>query len=299
MIKDYVILSDTDSIYCDVVDILKHRHPSLSLKEDDSVIPKIREIATEFENELNEWYVNEFSLSHFNCKKNRLKIKSETIGKRIYISAKKQYAQLILEKEGVKMEGNKMWDFKGLDFMKSSFPKLFRTFTQGLVKDILLDTPKHIIDDKILEFRERFKTLSLEEAAKPTGINKYKEYYGGKKPGQIFSNVLTKCPVNTKAAIYYNDLLKFKGLDGEHPIIQVGDKIKWVYLTKNAYDIDVIAIHEINPPKEILDFARKYIDRQKMFDNNLYKKLEKIYTNLGWGKINFNKNVNKFFKFAK
>jgi len=167
------------------------------------------------------------------------------------------------------------------------------------MKDILFDEPKSKIDGKVLQFRENFKTLPLEEAAKPTGINKYKEYCGPKRKGSIFTTLLTKCPINTKAAIYYNDLLKFKELDKKHSVIQVGDKMKWIYLKENPYGIDVLGMHEIDPPQEIIEFMKKYMDRDALFTKNLVKKLEKIYTNMGWGEVNYNKNVNKFFKLIK
>jgi hypothetical protein len=77
----------------------------------------------------------------------------------------------------------------------------------------------------------------------------------------------------------------------------VGDKMKWVYLAKNPYNIDVLAISQYDTPEEILNYANKYIDKDAMFEGNLVKKLQKIYDNLSWGTINFNKNVNKFFKF--
>lgn len=294
--KSYILLIDTDSNYVGVEDLLKHRYPDIDLSDEETVVPKIRDIAHQLETGLNEWYDTSFTIDHFNTTNNRLNIKSETVGKALYISAKKQYAQLIVEKEGIKMTGDDQFDVKGLDFMKASFPKLFREFTYDLIKDILYGKPKSHIDKKILEFREKFKTLTLEEAAKPTGINKYKEYYGGRVAGSIFSRVLTKCPVNTKAAIYYNDLLKFKGLDKEHPVIQVGEKMKFMKLKKNPYGIEVLGFHEVNSPKEIIEYIEKYMDRQGMFDSMLCKKLQKIYDNLSWGTINYNVKVNKFFK---
>lgn len=292
-IVDNIIISDTDSLYINVEEVL--RYHDLYGKQDDDIVLFLRDYSKEMSLKLNTFYIN-FTKECFNSKINRLEMKSETIGKRIYISAKKQYAQLIVEKEGIKKEGDEQFDMKGLDFLKASFPKIFRDFTQGLIKDILFGSAKSSIDKKILDFREMFKTLSLEEAAKPTGINKYKEYYGGRRAGAIFSNVLPHCPINTKAAIYYNDLLKFKELDKKHSTIQVGDKMKWVYLTPNCYGIEVLGMHEVDPPDEIVNFLRQHIDRAAMFDKNLVKKLNKIYENLGWGTVSFNKNVNKFFK---
>lgn len=287
---DHAIMSDTDSLFLSATPILEKNN--LKNKPDQEIIDFLRKYYNDLSANINNWYKS-FCKERFNSNNNRLKIKSELISKSLYVSAKKQYAQYIVDKEGVPVQD---FDFKGLDIIKASFPKLFREFAQDLLKDILFDKPKSTIDKKILDFREKYKTLPLEEAAKPTGINKYKEYHGGKSKGSIFSRVLPHCPVNTKAAIYYNDLLKFKGLDREHSIIQVGDRMKWVYLKENPYDIDVIGMHELDPPQEIINFMNKYMDREAIFDKNLVKKLAKIYENLGWGSVNYNKNVNKFFK---
>jgi hypothetical protein len=185
-----------------------------------------------------------------------------------------------------------------MDVMKSSFPPLFRNFMQQLIKDILFGKDKAHADKAILDFRERFKSFSLEEVCKPTGLNKYTEYIG-RKPGagQIFSEVKPHCPVNTKAAIYHNDLLKFKGLTKKSSLIQVGDKMKWIYMKENPYNISVLGVNGYEPCPEILDIMLKYMDRESMFDRNLVKKLQKMYDNLSWGTINFNKNVGRFMKF--
>jgi len=51
----------------------------------------------------------------------------------------------------------------------------------------------------------------------------------------IFSEFANKAPVGVKAAVRYNDLLKFKRLDTQHTQVVEGDKIKWVYLKDNPY----------------------------------------------------------------
>jgi DNA polymerase elongation subunit (family B) len=293
VINDYILMSDTDSMYIDARPILmKLAIPST---EDDKVIESLRKLSREFSDDLNNYYATTFTKEYFNSTNNRVRIKSETIAKTLYISAKKQYAQYIVDREGVHVED---FDFKGMDVMKSSFPPLFRNFMQQLIKDILFGKDKAHADKAILDFREKFKSFTLEEVCKPTGLNKYTEYIG-RKPGvgQIFTEVKLHCPVNTKAAIYHNDLLKFKDLTKKSTLIQVGDKMKWIYLKKNPYNIDVLGVNGYEPCPEILEIMHKYMDRESMFDRNLVKKLQKMYNNLGWGAINFNANVNKFMKF--
>ena len=292
-VNDYILMSDTDSMYIDARPILKKL--VIPITEDNTVIESLRKLSREFSDDLNNYYETKFTKEYFNSNNNRVRIKSETIAKTLYISAKKQYAQYIVDREGVHVED---FDFKGMDVMKSSFPPLFRNFMQQLIKDILFGKDKAHADKAILDFRERFKSFSLEEVCKPTGLNKYTEYIG-RKPGagQIFSEIKMHCPVNTKAAIYHNDLLKFKDLTKKSTLIQVGDKMKWIYLKQNPYNIDVLGVNGYEPCPEILEIMHKYMDRESMFDRNLVKKLQKMYNNLGWVAINFNKNVGRFMKF--
>jgi DNA polymerase elongation subunit (family B) len=296
IVDDKVIMSDTDSMYIEADSII--RCNEIDPNDDEKVVELLRNTFKVLADMINEYYIT-FSKDRFNSSKNRLKTKSETIGKKLYVSVKKQYAQYIIDKEGVRMEGEDRFDFKGLDFMKSSFPPLFRTFTQGLVKDILFDKKKAEIDSKILDFREKFKDLPLADVAKPVGINKDLRAYVRSRPkkGVIFSEIMPKTGVHLKSAIFYNDLLKFKELDKKHPVLQVGDKIRWMYLKDNPYKIESLAFNPYDSPKEVMDFIEKYMDRQKMFSSVLVKKLEKIYENLHWGEINFNRNTTKFFKF--
>lgn len=299
MSKEFLLISDTDSVFVSSNELLKHRFPDLDLTDENEVVPKLRNISNEFALYINNKYTD-FTKKHFNTDNVKLDIKSETIGKALYISAKKQYAQFIVEKEGVKMVGDKKFDMKGLDFLKSSTSKIFREIGKEIIKDILEGKPKSEIDKKILEFRNTFKTLPLNQVAKPTGISKYKEYIK-KSPsgGDIFTTLLPKCPANTKAAIYYNDLLKFKKLDKEYSMIQVGDKMLWMTLKKNPYNIPILGFTQYEPCPEIFEYIETYMDRQEMFDRGLVKKVQKIYDNLQWGPINFNANVASKVKYRK
>ncbi len=297
---DYVKISDTDSCFVYVTPLLKSRIPDIDLKDDNVVIPEIRKISHSNEKGLNEFYKN-FTKIHFNTDNNRLDIKSETIIKSLYISAKKQYAQLVVEKEGVKIEGEDRFILMGLDFLKSNVAPIYKNFGKEILKDILLEAKKSVIDKKILDFREKFKTLSLEEAAKPTGLNKLSEYIKRKpRSGDLFSSLELKCPINTKSAIFYNDLLKFKGLDKKHSTIQIGDKMLWMSLKKgNPYNIEVLGFPRSNAAPEILEYIETYMDRNDMFTRSIHEKLQKIYNNMKWGSINYNAKINKFLKYIK
>ena len=106
--------------------------------------------------------------------------------------------------------------------------------------------------------------------------------------GSIFSEFENKAPVGVKAAVRYNDLLKFKGLDKKHTQIVEGDKIKWVYLRDNPYKIDTMGFLDFDLPKPIRKFIEEYVDIPRSFDTILKNKLESFYQDLEWGELNFN-----------
>ena len=74
--------------------------------------------------------------------------------------------------------------------------------------------PKADIDKQILDFRASVRTIDWKKILKPTGLKKLKEYIASApRSVEVFSKLGLKCPINTKAAIFYNDILRFKGLD--------------------------------------------------------------------------------------
>jgi hypothetical protein len=46
-----------------------------------------------------------------------------------------------------------------------------------------------------------------------------------------------------------------------------------------------------------MELIEKYIDRDRLFDSVLKNKLESLYSDLGWGAVVLNQNINKFFSF--
>ena len=158
--------------------------------------------------------------------------------------------------------------------------------------------PKSEIDKQVLDFRESLRTVEWKQILKPTGLKRLGQYIAEKPgAGEIFSRLEKKCPINTKAAIYYNDLLRFKKLDTKYPIFQVGDKMYIAYLKENPYRIDVIGFNGYNDPPEVLEFIEKYIDRDGLFESVIKNKLENVYQDINWGMPIFNRKINNIFKF--
>ena len=101
-------------------------------------------------------------------------------------------------------------------------------------------------------------------------------------------------PAAVRAAIRYNDLLRFWKLNNKHSYIGQGDKIKWVWLKPNPYQLEALAFLEFDMPEKIRIFLEEYTDRKKLFESILLNKLEGFYNDLGWV-LNLNPYKQKLF----
>jgi DNA polymerase elongation subunit (family B) len=292
--KDYVVTSDTDSLFIQCKDLVLQRYPETKTK--DEYIKAVLEIATEIQTAAND-NIDKVTREYFNVGKNPhyFELKQEVIIERGYFAGKRRYAMYIVNKEGVTVDE---LDMKGLDLMKSNMTPMYSKFGEKLIQDIMFGKPKAEIDQQIIDFKKHVKTIPIIDIAKPTGVRQVSAYIE-RKPGigEIFSHLKLKCPINTKAAIWYNDLLRFKKLDKQYPCFTEGDKMKYIQLKDNPYRIDVIGFTG-KDPDFITQFIDQYADRDEGFEASLMNKLVGIYEDLGWDFPSMHEKAGKFFKFG-
>jgi len=292
--KKFVIASDTDSLYMELTDLLKKRNPDLNYNDREEKIKRLLVLTEELQDAAN-GNLNSITQDLFNMHdKHHFVLKQEVIAEKAYWSGKRRYAIYIVNKEGVPIEELEM---KGLDIMKSNFPDYFRNFGEELIKNILFSKPKEEIDKDVMDFKNSIQTVEWKKLLKPTGLKKIGEYIE-RKPmaGELFSKLKLKCPVNTKAAIATNDLLRFKGLTKQYPEFTIGDKMYIAILKPNPYQLTVVGLNGYNDAPEILELVNKYIDRDGLFDSVIRNKLEGVYNDIGWT-LNLNPFKAKFFNF--
>ena len=140
-------------------------------------------------------------------------------------------------------------------------------------------------------------TVEWIKLLKPTGLKKMSEYIE-RKPmaGELFSKLKLKCPINTKAAIATNDILRYKKLTVKYPEFTIGDKMYLAYLRPNPYQLTVVGLNGYNDSPEIIELVNKYIDRDGLFDGVIRNKLEGVYDDIGWS-LNLNPFKAQFFTF--
>lgn len=283
---------DTDSNYFNAEPLLKHLYPNFEELSDEEKDFKLERIALKYQDIITDHY-NLLAKECFNVSEHRLEMKTECVIRSAYFRANRRYAQWITKQEGITKE---TLDVKGLEYKKSNFPKLFGTFFKNILEDVLKGTEQDEIDTRILNFKKRILTeIPIEQLGNPTGVktlNKYTE----RKPvgGEAFTVIKKGAPAAVRATIKYNDLLRYWKLDSKHSPIVQGDKVKWIYLKKNPYNIEALAYLDFDMPDKIREFLDKFADKEKVFDTILLNKLEGFYDDLGWS-LNTNPYVNQFF----
>ena len=295
--KDYCIYTDTDSVFYSALPLVKNRLPNADTTDDKFMTEQILDIASEVQTYINKSY-DYFAKNFLNIQdEHRFEIKQEVIAKSAFWVTKKRYGQWIINDGGTPCE---KLDVKGLDIVRSSFPPSFRDFMTKVLKAILAKVGKERIDEFILNFKKSLHNETVENIALPTGVKGIKKYtkkkttrgFGGKS---MFTDMEKGAPVYVKASVVYNDLLKHFNANNCEPI-KNASKIRWVYLKDNPFNIDAIAFKGYDDPKEIMDFIIKYIDRDKLFNKALKKKIQMFYDSMKWDMpVDKKTSIERFF----
>jgi DNA polymerase elongation subunit (family B) len=297
--EDYNVYIDTDSIYMMAEPLVKHRYPNYKEFDQNRMAEEVNTIAEETQTFLNSFYDMLAERFFFIPKdKHRFEIKKEYISKAGFWVAKKRYAQWMILKNGIPCD---KLDVKGLDVVRSSFPKAFQDFMAKMLKDILMGKNNAYMDESLLAFKASMVNLPVNKIAKGGAIKELSKYDDGswrKDSGLSIANFEKGTPAHVKAGITYNRLLKFFNCPYKHEPIRDGDKVKWVYLKTNPLGLDTVAFKDYNDPNEIMDFVEQYVDRDMIYKAELENKVDDFYKALKWEKASTEAlTAKKFFSF--
>jgi DNA polymerase elongation subunit (family B) len=258
---DYVIASDTDSLYFRLDNLVK-----MKFGDDDKDIVKINEFLTQFANKvITPKLVEIFKeyADYTNAYEQKMKMKLESVADTGIWTGKKHYILNVLSSEGVVYEKPKI-KVKGIEIVKSSTPLLVRNKLKEAVSIILTKTEDDVIKF-ISDFRAEHRKLGFEDIAKPTSVSNVDKY-------TLNSSSL---PIHSRGALIYNN-----GLDKRYPAISNGEKIKYCYLkTPNPVFQNVIASPGFLPKQLGLD---QYLDHYTMFEKTFMSPMKSILDAVGW-----------------
>lgn len=267
---DYVIASDTDSIYLRLENLV---HRVMPEEKDDTKIAKYLErVSRELVQPFIDKKYDELA-KKTNAYENKMHMKREAIANKGIWTAKKRYMlNVFIGEDGVLLKTPEM-KIMGIETTRSSTPRVVRdALTQSI--SIIMNGSQDDIIEYIADFKKRFKTLKPEEISSPRSCNGLKEYHD---PTAIYRK---STPIAVRGSLLYNHHLRKLKIEKRYPVINEGDKIKFCYLKKpNPIGENVIAFVSIIPEEIGLG---KYIDYDTQFEKVYLEPLKSILDCLGW-----------------
>ena len=89
------------------------------------------------------------------------------------------------------------------------------------------------------------------------------------------------CPIHVRGGLVYNHFLRVHKLSNKYPLINNGEKIKFIFLKEpNTVQSNVISFPQGGIPEE-LDLA-KYIDYNTQFEKSFLDPLKIILDSIKW-----------------
>ena len=123
-------------------------------------------------------------------------------------------------------------------------------------------------------FRSEFERMPVEEIAFPRGCNNIAK---NSSPHSIYGK---SCPIHVRGALLYNHYVKKHKLTHKYPLIQEGEKVKFIFLKKpNKINENVISFFQTLPKEFGLD---KQIDYDLQFEKSFLDPLKVILDTMGW-----------------
>ena len=265
--EDYVIASDTDSVYL--------RLGGVVAKCKDTDTGKRVDFLNDFcERVMQPFIDKQFAelASNMNAYANKMSMGREVIAEKGVWTAKKRYMLSVWDAEGVRYKTPK-FKIMGMETARSSTPAYVRKALKTAIEMVLMQD-EATLQEFVRTTERQFKSLPVEEVASPRGVNGMDEY----------ANALTiykkATPIAVKAALLHNSIVKRLKLEKKYRLIGEGEKMKFIYLkTPNPIHEGVIGF-PVTMPKEF--DLQKYIDYDTQFKKTFLEPLRAITDAVGW-----------------
>lgn len=208
---------------------------------------------------------------YMNAYEQRMFMKREVIAPIGVWVAKKRYALMVADSEGVRTWPNMVLKITGLDAKKAEFPKFCREWMTECYEISMMQGEKEL-QERVKKAKKDFMALPVEQIAAPKGVNGLEKY---SDPNTIYTK---GTPKHVKAALNHNYLVRKLGLNILP--IQSGEKLLFVELKRpNPYNMEVIAFQK-ELPKEF--GLHKYVDYESNYNKNFIEPLKNFIDTLNF-----------------
>ncbi len=267
---DYVIASDTDSMYLNLGPLVDKFFANKS-SDKAAIVTILDKIC---EDKLEPFIESSYQelADYVSAYEQKMKMKRENIADRGIWTAKKRYILNVWDSEGVRYVEPKM-KICGMETARSSTPAFFR---DKLLKayEIIIHEDNDVMIEYINKVKEDTRKEDCVNIAFPRGVNGLKKY---KSVSDIYSK---GAPIHVRGSLLYNYYIGRNKLTHKYPLIQEGEKIKFLYLkTPNPIHENVISFFQNLPPEFNLD---KYVDYNRQFEKSFFEPLKNVLECIGW-----------------
>jgi len=270
---DYVVASDTDSVYLRLGNLVNKVCDNKSEQEvvefldkasNEIILPFIREQYDELAELMNAY-------------ENKMVMDRECISDKGAWTAKKRYMMRVHDSEGVRYDPPKQ-KIMGIETTRSSTPQVVRNALKEAI-NLILTTDEDSVIEFISNFKEKFENFTPEEIAFPRGVNGMEKYA---ERGNIYRK---STPIEVKGSLIYNHYLDELELKRKYREIIDGDKIKFLHLVKpnpmgGAAGQDQVIAFPTRLPKEFE--LEEFIDYDKQFEKAFLDPIKNILEKIGW-----------------
>lgn len=281
-----VVAGDTDSIYLSYKELLNTIDgiENMSPYEIGMIIARLN---TEFLDDHNCQFMEEYYNTR-HCKSVH-RFELETIAySECRLDVKKRYAQILFWKDGKVYEDvNSMpLKVKGLEMVKSSYPKQAREGLKRIVRYFLEDQSKEYLLQRLNIEMQKEKELwmlaDIEDICENKGVQNYTKYILDDN-SKFGLQVAPKCPYNVRALGNYNYLRNVYDLPGD-PIYGGKMKIYQVISKAKKADDEFFAFQSRNYPAWAEQYAP--IDKNAQFRKYFLEPFNRILNAVGVGELN-------------
>jgi DNA polymerase elongation subunit (family B) len=266
---DYIIASDTDSVYIRLDKLVEMYMPGETDKHkitrflDKVCKEKIEKIIQTSFDDLATY------MSGYN---NHMNMKREAIANRAIWIAAKRYILNVYDQEGVTYAEPKL-KMSGVEAVKSNTPKFCRDSIKQSYKIIMNDTEEDL-QKYVEKVRDEFNQLDFIEIGRPTGVSNLTKW-AKKSPDNTAGT-----PIHVRASLVYNAAMKKHKLGNRYETIYSGSKIKYCYLKMpNPVHSNVVAAPGKLPPEFNLE---NYLDRDLQFTKTYLNPMKLVLEKIGW-----------------
>ena len=265
---DYIVASDTDSIYLTLDKLVEATCKDKSKADTLKFLNKV--VNSRIEPFIDKCFAE--LADYTNAIKQKMVMKREVIADKGIWTAKKRYMLNVLDEEGITFEEPKL-KIMGIEAVKSSTPEVCRGKIKEAIK-LIMTKGEDELQAFVAEFKKEFYQMTAEQISFPRSCNNLKKY-------KHSSNIFIKgTPIHVKGALIYNHQLQQFKLHRKYPLIQEGDKIKFLKLIEaNPFKFDVIS-YVTKLPSEFK--LQEYIDYDIMFQKTFLDPMSFILNSIGW-----------------